>query len=297
MAALIALGAAWRWLRPGGLSGDHVRGAVSALVYYLLLPALVVNILWNTALGLDSIRIAVTAAAVVAVGWGLGWVAALAQGLPDARSGALILAAAFPNASYMGLPALDAALGEVGRGIAIQFDYFACTPLLLTLGVVMAQGYGGRGTSEPAWLRLARVPPFWAALAGVALSSSGLGQPMLVDGLLATMGTAVVPLMLIALGMSLTWRAMDRQTARAMGPVLAIQLLLLPLLALGITAAIGLGGVERVGTVLEAAMPSMVLGIVLCDRYGLDARFYALAVTISTVLSLATLPLWLYGLG
>ncbi len=82
-----------------------------------------------------------------------------------------------------------------------------------------------------------------------------------------------------------------------MGPVLAIQLVLLPLLALGLTAVIGPGGVERVGTVLEAAMPSMVLGIVLCDRYGLDARFYALAVTISTVLSLATLPLWLYALG
>lgn len=82
-----------------------------------------------------------------------------------------------------------------------------------------------------------------------------------------------------------------------MGPVLAIQLVLLPLLALGLTAVIGPGGVERVGAVLEAAMPSMVLGIVLCDRYGLDARFYALAVTISTVLSLATLPLWLYALG
>jgi len=297
MAALIALGAGWRWLRPGGLSGDHVRGAISALVYYLLLPALVVNVLWNTALGLDSIRIAVAAVAVVAAGWGLGRAAARAQRLPDPRTGALILAAAFPNATYMGLPALDAALGEVGRGIAIQFDYFACTPILLTLGVVMAQGYGGRAAPEPAWLRLARVPPFWAALAGVVLNASGLGPPSALKGLLATMGAAVVPLMLIALGMSLTWRAMDRQTAWSMGPVLAIQLALLPLLALAITAVIGLDGVERVGTVLEAAMPSMVLGIVLCDRYGLDARFYALAVTISTVLSLATLPLWLYALG
>ena len=37
-------------------------------------------------------------------------------------------------------------------------------------------------------------------------------------------------------------------------------------------------------------------GIVLCDRYGLDTRFYSLTVTTSTLLSLATLPLWLYGL-
>jgi predicted permease len=49
-----------------------------------------------------------------------------------------------------------------------------------------------------------------------------------------------------------------------------------------------------VATVLEVAMPSGVLCLVLCDRYGLDASLYAMAVTVTTVLSLLTLPLW-YG--
>jgi hypothetical protein len=40
-------------------------------------------------------------------------------------------------------------------------------------------------------------------------------------------------------------------------------------------------------------MPSMVLGIVLCDRYGLDSALYAEAVTVSTALAVLTLPLWL----
>jgi predicted permease len=46
------------------------------------------------------------------------------------------------------------------------------------------------------------------------------------------------------------------------------------------------------GTVLEAAMPAMVLGIVFCDRFGLDTGLYAAAVTLTTALSLVTLPLW-----
>jgi predicted permease len=41
-------------------------------------------------------------------------------------------------------------------------------------------------------------------------------------------------------------------------------------------------------------MPSMVLGIVFCDRYGLDTALYAAAVTVTTALSLITLPFW-YG--
>jgi len=65
------------------------------------------------------------------------------------------------------------------------------------------------------------------------------------------------------------------------------------LLAWGLTGSLALDETERIGTVLEAAMPSMVFGIIFCDRYGLDARFYSLTVTVSTLLSLATLPLWL----
>jgi predicted permease len=39
-------------------------------------------------------------------------------------------------------------------------------------------------------------------------------------------------------------------------------------------------------------MPSMVIGIVLCDRYGLDTGLYAAAVTLTTLVSLITLPMW-----
>jgi hypothetical protein len=48
---------------------------------------------------------------------------------------------------------------------------------------------------------------------------------------------------------------------------------------------------------MEAAMPSMVLGIVFCDRYNLDVGLYATAVTVTTVFSLATLPVWYHWLS
>lgn len=39
-------------------------------------------------------------------------------------------------------------------------------------------------------------------------------------------------------------------------------------------------------------MPSMVLGIVICERYGLDTARFAQAVTVTMLISMATLPLW-----
>jgi hypothetical protein len=43
---------------------------------------------------------------------------------------------------------------------------------------------------------------------------------------------------------------------------------------------------------LLAAMPTMVFGIVICERYGLDTELYAAAVTLTTITSLVTLPIW-----
>ena len=43
---------------------------------------------------------------------------------------------------------------------------------------------------------------------------------------------------------------------------------------------------------MDMAMPSMVLGVIFCDRYKLDSALYAMIVTITTALSLISLPLW-----
>jgi predicted permease len=75
-------------------------------------------------------------------------------------------------------------------------------------------------------------------------------------------------------------------------PVIVIQLIFMPLVALASAWALHLPMDLRHAVVLEAAMPSMALGVVLCDRYGLNTGIYAAAVTASTVLSLFTLPIW-----
>ena len=75
-------------------------------------------------------------------------------------------------------------------------------------------------------------------------------------------------------------------------PIVMLQIAIAPLIVWGVANGVGLEGVVLTATVMEAAMPSMVIGIVLCDRYGLDTGLYAAAVTLTTLLSLFTLPAW-----
>lgn len=68
----------------------------------------------------------------------------------------------------------------------------------------------------------------------------------------------------------------------------------MPLFSLWFAGWLWFDAPHKAAAVMEMAMPSMVLGIVFCDRYRLDSALYAMAVTLTTLLSLFTLPFW-YG--
>jgi len=291
-AILILCGVLWRYFTPQGLNADVLRNSLTTLVYVLLLPALVLAVLWRTDLSLDSFKIALLAMTGVGAGMAMAWMWFRRKRPSAVALGALLLAAGFPNATYMGLPVLEASLGPWARAVAIQYDLFACTPLLLSVGVMLAEYYGGSGERAHPLRNLLHVPPLWAAIAGVCLNLLQVPLPALLGGVMDMLAAGVVPLMLFALGLGLRWGEGWGKRIALVVPVVLIQLLLTPLVVLAGSELSGMSGEVQTAVVLEAAMPSMVLGIVLCDRYELDSALYAMAVTLSTALSIVSLPLW-----
>jgi hypothetical protein len=293
MAGLVAAGVAWRHWAPLGLSGDEMRRALTGLVYVLLLPALVLGVLWEATLGLDSLRIAAVAAGSLLLVLAMAWAGYRAAVVPKPAAGALILAAAFPNVTYLGLPVLEQTLGEWARSVAIQYDLFACTPLLLSLGMLVGRLHGDREETAHPLRSLVGVPALWAALAAVALNLTGVPPPAVFKGWLGLLAGSVVPLMLFSLGLGLRWDSVSWRAVPLVTPVIVLQLAVMPVLAWGLAYGLGLHGPLLTAVVLEAAMPSMVLGVVICDRYGLDTGLYAMVVSLSTALSVFTLPVWM----
>ncbi|MDT8405214.1 AEC family transporter [Sulfuriflexus sp.] len=293
MAGLIICGVGWRWLHPAGLAPAETRTVLTALVYYLLLPALVLSVLWKAELGESSVLIATAAAVGIFAGLAIGFLSCRLCRNSSAEAGAVILAITFPNATYLGLPVLEATFGPWARGVAIQYDLFACTPLLFTVGVLVAARLGASDENTGAIYRgLLRIPAMWAALAAVALNVADVPLPSVLDGLLTLLERGVVPLMLFSLGLSLEWSRSRWRLLPSLVPVVVVRLLLVPLIVMFVAGSLGMSGELRAAVVMEAAMPSMVLGLVLCDRFKLDVGLYAAAVTVTTALSMVTLPLW-----
>lgn len=292
MSALVGLGALWRYFKPVHMEVRAFRNAITDLVFYLLLPALVLRVLWQAQMGLQTLQISVVASSSILAAMVFSWVACKSCRVENRIMGAAILAASFGNITYLGLPVLTAALGEWSASIVIQYDLFAATPLLFTLGMLLAAHFGQNEGGIQPLRQLGRIPALWAALLAVLLNLAAIPMPQILESVLRLLGNGVVPLMLIAIGLSLEWRGLQRKAWVPLLIVIAVQLVLMPLFVWGISGFFAFSHEQQLAIVLEAAMPSMLLGLVFCEQFNLDTAFYAAAVTLSTLLSMLTLPYW-----
>ena len=295
MGLLIGCGVLWRWLRPGGVSADALRLALTSSVYYLFLPAMVLSVLGRTDMGRESIGIALFGVGIILFGMIVALLLCRWHGISPARFGAAVLATAFANVTFLGLPLLEHTFGNWARAIVLQIDFFAFSPVLYTLGASLARRYGhdenrNAGRKKSGWFN----PPLLAAFFAVLLDVLGLSIPDWLQPSLDVLAQAVIPLMLVSLGLGLRWEFHGSGYLSTTLAVLGAKLLIIPLFGVWLGWQLGFSGDRLTALVLESAMPCMAMGLVFCDRYRLDTSFYALVTTLSTALAAFTLPLWHY---
>ncbi len=293
MALIIACGAVWRTLQPAGLNAQQTRLVVTSVVYYFLLPALILEVLWQATLGLESLQYSFLAISSTVFAIVCSWIIGRLMRFQAAQMGTIILAAAFANVTFLGLPVLEQLFGPSSRSVVIQIDLFAISPFLYTFGIALVRHYGSeQQQGSQSVLGFLNAPPFWAALLAVILNLNHVPAPIWLTAVLIKLSAAVVPLMLFSLGLALSWKSIQWQQLSYVLPVVLIKLLIMPGFAFAIVPQLTLTAPNQAVAVIDLAMPSMLMGIVLCDRYRLDSALYAMLVSITTLLSVFTLPFW-----
>lgn len=290
----IVCGILWRIIRPSGLDADLTRRVLTTLVFNLLMPALVLSVLWRTDMGMESLKISLYGTGLILLGVASTWLMSRLWRLESRRLGAAMIGIAFPNVTYLGLPVLEQAFGPSIRSIVIQIDLFAVTPTILVLGVIIGRRYGDashRG-GESILRSLLLNPPLWAAGLAVFLSIEQAPMPGWLDSTLDKLASAVIPLMLLSLGLGLHWKSWRWANLPLSLAVLAMRLAIVPWVGLVFAQGLGFSGQKLAALVMEAGMPSMLMGVLYCDRYRLDTAFYAMMVALTTLVGLFTLPVW-----
>jgi malonate transporter and related proteins len=261
------------------------------LVYYCLFPVLLFTAIVKhpiqpmAMLGLAGAGVAVTLTGVV-LAYALGrW-----PGI-DARLHASGAQTAFRFNSYIALALAERIAGAPGLAWQALLASL-CVPLCNVAAVWPLARQGGQSYTK----ELVRNPLILATVAGLAANLAGLHLPDLASVTMQRIGSAALPLGLMAVGAGLRFGALREGPGLALG-LLTIRHAVLPLVAIALVLWLRLPPAQQAVVVAFASMPTASSAYVLAVRMGGHGGYVAGLVTVSTLLAMAGLPLALAALA
>ena len=264
-----------------------VWDAIEKIVYFFLFPVLLFGSIVKSPLQpTQAVSLAVAGLGTA----GVGIVLALAIGRwpgVDQRLHASGAQVAFRFNSYIALALSERLYGAQG---------LAWTALLIALVVppsnVAAVWPLARHGGQSTWREIARNPLIISTLLGLAGNFMGLRLPEAVSTTLQRIGSAALPLGLMAAGAGLAVGGLRAAPGLA-ASLLGIRHVLLPIVAIGITALLPIDAAQRSTMVMFASLPTASSAYVLAARMGGDGGFVAGLVTVSILLGMVSIPFWL----
>ncbi|MCL4183651.1 MAG: AEC family transporter [Burkholderiaceae bacterium] len=221
------------------------------------------------------------------------------------------LGAVFSNTVMLGIPVVRLAFGETGLALLLTIIavhalvFLTIGALVLELAVTLRGADAGDGSRLRRLARDLRPvirasllhPVVLPILLGVAWSAGGVALPRPVDSTLSMLGAAAAPLCLVLLGASLAQSGFGRGLATAAG-LAAVKNLVHPALVWLVGRfVLDAAPLPLAIATVTAAMPVGANVYLFAQRYGTQVAEVSAAVTLSTLVSAATLPLLLALLG
>ncbi len=291
--AVIFLG--WCVKKRGYLPSEFLTPA-NGLVYHLAIPAMIFQAVSKSSLKsdlhLDVLFIAlisVVAACFVALS------ACLVFRVERGRRGTFTQGAFHGNLGYIGLAVAFYALGDDGlvqAGILAGFIMIVHNFLAVMVLQIYCDGVLDRGGFGNTMRRVLGNPVVVSAFAGILFSVLEVPIPMVVDRSLEIVGNMALPLALMLIGASLTFRGLWQNVA-LVAPIAVVKLLLLPALGFGLMVVCNVPEARYIPGLILLASPSATLTYVMAREIGGDTDLAIAAVSGTTLLSPVTFALWL----
>lgn len=289
--SLIALGAVLRRFK---VLTEDGWASLERLTYFVLFPPLMFMSIVNGSfasdealwLGLALAGTVVTMAALMLLARPL-----LAK---DGAQFSSVFQAGIRWNGYVALGVAAGLYGDVGVGVA-AIGFAVLVPINNVMSVLVLSRYA---SEKPApFLRVLRSvatnPLILSTVLAIILVSLGVRVSKPVGDTLNLLGDATVSLGLICVGAALDFSSMRSAKWPLVAGVL-LRLVVMPAVAAGLCYAIGLSHMAfQIGMICVAA-PVATSAYILARQLGGDAKLMANIITLTTLLSLVTIPLTLW---
>jgi predicted permease len=269
----------------GFLYGRRVKpdlGGANKLIVDIALPVLIFISLSSKLFDpLAALLFTAASIALIVLSGLIAWPLAKFSG---ATVQAFLPCAMFTNVGPIGIPLIALAYGPEGMATAVVLLVIS-NVLHFTLGAGVMSG-------KVDWRMVYANPLVWATVLGVASSQFQLTLPQWVETSCTMIGSVLVPMMLISLGVRLaSSQVADAWVGARSGVLILIIKIAAALLALWL---IPLQGLERGALILFACLPPAVFNYMLADKFQVEPNKVASTVIVGHLMSLAFLPLGIW---
>jgi malate permease and related proteins len=217
--------------------------------------------------------------------------------IPEKRRGAFASMFSLSNSIFIGLPVNLMLFGDVSIPYVLLY-YIANTTLFWTFAVYSISRDGHDGTFHmlsAANLKRVFSPPLTAFLLAVILILVNITLPKLVIDTCKIMGSMTTPVSMIFIGIvlySVDWKKI--RPNRDMFLILAGRFIIAPVIIILLCRIVPLPLLMKKVFVIQASMPVMTQTSIIARAYHADYKYAAVITSVTTVASLATIPLYMF---
>jgi len=279
-------------LRFSGLARSEQAAFLFRLAFYVTLPALVFLAIADAELSRRTILLPVAGITVNIVCAMSAILYVRLTKLDNHRAGAVVLGAGIMNTLFV-FPFILSVLGQVALAEAILFDIgnavFVGT---IAYSVTVYFGKAKTASAVSYLFKTIRAPIFVAVVAALIINAFQISVPTIAHNILSPLGSATIPLVLIAVGISFS-------TVGLAGPLTVVTVLLRMLLGLIagllIAWAFGFEGLTAAVVVVLAAAPIGFNSVPMASIGELDTEQAAAALSVSIAIGMVSTTLLLFA--
>jgi len=267
--------------------GRDFWAGLEKLVYYVLFPALLLRSLAVARIDFAAAGpLIVAALAFTFAGFALSLAPGPLFGLAR-KPHAAGSQCGYRFNTYVGLAIAGSLYGNPGVALTALL-LGVMIPLVNFLAVGMLAAHGARSFLY----EVATHPLLLSSLAGLVWNAAGLPLPGFADQTLSLLAVSALPAGLLSVGAAMR---IERGPGFAAAHAwwLAVKLAAVPAIAWALIRVFGFAGMEAKVLLLCAALPTASSAYILAVRMTGDGSAVATQITVGTVLSMLTIPLWM----
>lgn len=260
---------------------------LNQFVIYISLPAMILLQIPRLTFSLDTIIPIIIAWLIMAFSAILILLLARFFSFSKEITGSLMLVSILGNSSFMGIPIINAYMGESALPYVLVYDQLGTFIALATYGTFIASYYSNKSeiSFKIITFKVLTFPPFISLIA--ALFLMGVEFNPTITKVLSSFANTIVPIALVAVGLQLQLKLPGHEI-KPFTVALVIKLLIAPIIAIIICKLFGWNNQASLVSIMEAGMAPMITAGAIASMAGLAPRLSSAIVGYGIIISFLT---------